>query len=170
MNLIIPEFGLVIWMTITFSILLFILGKFAWKPILRAIREREDSIESALKAAVEAKEQMAKMQSDNEALLKEARVEREQILKEARQMKDQIIAQAKNTAQEEGAKLIDRANQEINKNKQAAIDELKAQVAALSIEIAEKLVSQKLENSGEQDKLIAEHMNQIANSKSASLN
>jgi F-type H+-transporting ATPase subunit b len=170
MDLVTPEFSLVIWMTITFGILVFILGKFAWKPILNALKERENSIESALKTAEEAKAQIAQMKSDNEALLKEAREERDVILKEAKQMKDQIIAEAKKSAESEGNKIIERANAEIMKSKNAAIDELKSQIAGFSIDLTQKLLKKELENNNEQKRLIDAHIKDLEVKQSASLN
>lgn len=170
MDLVTPEFSLVIWMTITFGTLVFILGKFAWKPIMKSLKEREDTIESALKSAEEAKTQIAQMKSDNEALLQQARAERETILKEAKQMKEQIIDEAKKSAEVEGAKLIERANQEIAKSKNAAIDELKSQIAGFSIELTEKLLNKELASNDEQKRLIDNHLKDIEVKQTASLN
>lgn len=170
MDLVTPEFSLVIWMSITFGILVFILGKFAWKPILSGLKERESTIENALKSAEEAKNQIAQMKADNEALLQEARVERDAILKEARQMKEQIIAEAKKSAETEGAKLIERANQEINKSKYAAMNELKNQIAGFSVELTQKLLQKELESNDEQKRIIDAHLNDLETKQSASLN
>ncbi|MCO6494604.1 MAG: F0F1 ATP synthase subunit B [Bacteroidetes bacterium] len=170
MDLVTPEFSLVIWMTISFGALVFILGKFAWKPILKSLKDREESIESALKSAEEAKLQMAQMKSDNEALLQEARKEREIILKEAKQMKEQIIAEAKKSAETEGAKLIERANQEIAKSKNVAIEELKSQIAGFSIELAEKLINKELASNEEQKRLIENHIKDLEIKQTATQN
>jgi F-type H+-transporting ATPase subunit b len=170
MDLVTPEFSLVIWMLISFSILVFILGKFAWKPILNALKERENSIESALQSAEEAKAEMSKLKSDNESLIQEARLERDNMLKEARAMKDNIIAEAKKAAEEESAKMIQRANEEINKSKMAAIGELKSQVAGIAIDISEKLLNKELKSSEEQERLIQQHIQDFESKQSASLN
>ncbi|MBX2985382.1 MAG: F0F1 ATP synthase subunit B [Bacteroidia bacterium] len=170
MDLVTPEFSLVIWMTISFGALVFILGKFAWKPILKSLKDREESIDSALKSAEEAKAQMAQMKSDNEALLHEARTERESILKEAKQMKEQIITEAKKSAEIEGAKLIERANQEIMKSKNAAIEELKSQIAGFSIELTEKLLNKELASTDEQKRLIDNHIKDLEVKQTASQN
>lgn len=138
MGLITPDIGLLFWMLVTFGIVLYILGKFAWKPILKALSEREDSISEALDKAEEAKKQMAALKADNEKLLAQARVEREAILREAKEMKDSIIAQAKTSADVEGKKMIANAKENIEREKTAAINDLKNQVASYSIEIAEK--------------------------------
>src|SRR5690606_17055694 len=139
MDLLIPEIGLVFWHTIAFLLLMFILAKFAWKPILGALYEREKGIEDALNKAELAKEHMARLSEENEALLKQTRAERDEILKEAKALKDKIVSEAKAQAQAEGAKLIEAAKIEINNQKQAALNEVKAQVADLSIEVAEKI-------------------------------
>ena len=154
MGLITPDLGLLFWMLVTFSIVVFILGKFAWKPILKMLAERENSIAEALDKAEEAKKQMASMQAENEKLLAQARTEREAILREAKEMKDTIISQAKASADLEGKKLIANAKESIEREKQLAINDLKNQVATYSLEIAEKLVRKKLESNKEQDELV----------------
>ena len=118
MDLVTPNIGLVVWTTLCFAILLFILGKFAWKPILAAISEREKSIESALSMAEAAKEEMARLTNENDELLKQTRIERDNILREAKKVKDQIIAEAKDAANAEGSRIIERARIEIDNQKQ----------------------------------------------------
>ena len=167
MELVLPGVGLTFWMLLVFSLLLFLLKKFAWKPILTMLAERENSIEEALKSADQAREQMAKLQSDNEALYKQAREERDQILKEAREMKDSIIGEAKRSAEEEGKRMIMKASEEISKQKTAAIAELKGQVATLSVNIAEKLINNQLSNSEEQQSIIAKQLNSLNNNQQA---
>jgi F-type H+-transporting ATPase subunit b len=146
--------GFVVWSTIAFVLLLILLKKFAWAPILTAINERERSIEDALSKAELAKEEMAKLTSENEVLLKEARAQRDEILKEAKILKDQIVSDAKASAQIEGAKLIESAKLEITNQKNAALSEVKNQVAALSLEIAEKVLRKQFEDRSKQDALI----------------
>jgi F-type H+-transporting ATPase subunit b len=167
MDLVLPGLGLTFWMVLVFGLLLFLLKRFAWKPILTALHEREHSIEEALKSADYAREQMAKLQSDNEALHKQAREERDQILKEAKEMKENIISEAKRSAEEEGKRMIQRATEEINKQKQSAIEELKGQVATLSVSIAEKLISNQLSNNTEQQAIIAKQVNNLNNNQQA---
>jgi len=167
MELVLPGVGLTFWMLLVFSVLLFLLKKFAWKPILTMLAERENSIEEALKSADQAREQMAKLQSDNEALYKQAREERDQILKEAREMKDSIIGEAKRSAEEEGKRMIMKASEEISKQKATAITELKSQVASLSVSIAEKLINNQLSNSEEQQSIIANQVNSLNNNQQA---
>jgi len=161
MGLITPELGLLFWMFVTFGTVLFILGKFAWKPILKSLSDRENSITDALNQAEEAKKQMANLKADNEKLLAQARSEREAILREAKEMKESIIAQAKSTADTEGKKMIANAKENIEREKTAAISDLKNQVAAYSIEIAEKLVRKKLESNKEQDELMTKAINEF---------
>ena len=154
MDLVIPSIGLIFWTSLVFIILLFLLGKFAWKPILKSVKERETKIETALEASEKAREEMAALKSQNEDLRKEALVERDALLKEAREMKDKIVAEAKNTAKEEGERIIESAREVIKNEKMAAVTELKNQVAVLSIEIAEKIVREKLSTDEKQKSLV----------------
>lgn len=154
MDLITPEFGLVFWTLITFLILLFILRKFAWKPILGAVSEREEGIKEALASAEKARQEMENLQADNERILQEARAERETMLKEAREMKNKIISDAKEEAQNQADKMIKQAQAAIESEKKAAMAELKSHVAGLSIDIAEKVVKNELSNKDKQLKLV----------------
>lgn len=155
MELVTPSIGLVFWTLVSFLVLLVLLKKLAWKPVLTAIHERERSIEDALNKAELAREEMSRLSNENEVLLKEARAERDQILKEAKELKDQIVAEAKTAAQVEGAKLIEKAKIEINNQKIAALDEVKNQVAALSLEIAEKVLRKQFDDKQKQDALVS---------------
>ncbi len=154
MDLVTPGIGLIFWMIISFSIVLYILGKFAWKPILNALRARESSIEDALQAAERAKEKLARLQADNEKIMAEARLERDNLLKEAKHMKDQIIVEAREKAVEEAAKLLENARASIKNEKLAAIQEMKTQMAILATDVAEKIIKHKLEDNEEQKQLI----------------
>lgn len=156
MEKLISEFsvGLFFWQTLLFLTLLFLLKKYAWKPILNAVNEREKSIEEALNKAEEAKKEMAELKSANEDLLKEARAERDEMLKEARTMKDKIVAEAKAKANEDAERIIVSARESINHEKMAAVTELKNQVALLSVEIAEKILKQELSSTSKQESLI----------------
>ena len=154
MELIKPQFGLIFWMSISFLTLLFILGKFAFPMILKSLKEREDSITNALNSAEKAKKEMAALQADNEKLLVQARAERDQMLKEARDTKDAIVAEAKNKAQTEANKILATTRETINNEKNAAITELKNQVAAMSVEIAEKILRHELSNDEKQKALM----------------
>ncbi|MFA8433851.1 MAG: F0F1 ATP synthase subunit B [Marinifilaceae bacterium] len=145
MDLVMPNFGLFFWMLVSFGIVLYILKKYAWKPILNALKERENSIENALRSADRAKEEMAALQADNEKILKEAKMEREALLKEAKAMSDQLVNDAKRKAIEEADKIIEAARLSIESEKTAALGEIKEQVATLSVEIAEKILRQQFE-------------------------
>jgi F-type H+-transporting ATPase subunit b len=154
MELVKPEFGLVFWMTVSFLIVVFILRKFAWGPILSSLKERETSIEDALNAAKKAKDEVANMKAENEQLLKQARNERDMMLKEARDTKDAIVNEARAKAQTEADRMITIARETIQNEKMAAITELKNQVATLSIEIAEKVIRQQLASDEKQKALV----------------
>jgi F-type H+-transporting ATPase subunit b len=140
--------------TILFVALIFLLVKFAWKPILNSLNDREEGIKDALDSAEKAKLEMENLQADNERLLKEARAERESMLKEARDMKNKMIEDAKEEAREEANKMIAQAQASIESEKKAAIADLKSQVANLSIDIAEKVVKEELSNKDKQMKLV----------------
>ena len=142
--------------TILFLIIIFLMVKFAWKPIMNALAEREEGIQGALDAAENAKKEMANLQADNEKLLKEARTEREEMLKEAREMKTKMIEDAKNKAKAEADKLIERAQGAIEAERKSAIADLKNQVASLSVEIAEKVVKNELSDKNKQLSLVDE--------------
>jgi F-type H+-transporting ATPase subunit b len=161
MDLVTPQIGLVFWTTLCFAILLFILGKYAWKPILAAVSEREQSIENALSRAEAVKEEMARLTGENEALLKQARAERDAILSEATKVKNQIIGDAKTSAQKEGARQIELARQEINNQKLIAIADVKNQVASLSLEIAEKILRKQFEDQKKQDELVKDLLRDV---------
>ena len=161
MDLVTPQIGLVVWTTLCFGILLFILGKFAWKPILAAVAERENSIETALSRAEAAKDEMARLTNENESLLKQARVERDLILQEARKVKDQIISEAKESAHTEGARMIEMARLEINNQKAIAMADVKNQVASLSLEIAEKILNKQFEDQKKQDELVSQLLKEV---------
>lgn len=154
MELVKPSIGLIFWMVISFSIILFLLKKFAWKPILGMIKEREDSIENALAAAEKAKEEMKTLQANNERILHEAKAERDQLLKDARDIKEKMIAEAKEVATKEGERLLKAARENIQNEKMAAVTELKNQVASLSIDIAEKILRAELSSDEKQKTLV----------------
>jgi F-type H+-transporting ATPase subunit b len=161
MQLVTPGIGLIFWMTITFSTVLFLLSKFAWKPILNSIKEREDSINNALSAADDARKAMDALKSDNQKLLNEARAERDRMLKEASEMKDQIIAKATKDAKDVGDKLITSAKEAIEKEKLNALNELKTQVAVLSVDMAEKILRKKMEDRSQQESFVNDNLKSI---------
>ena len=155
MELLVPEIGLVILQTIAFLLLMFLLAKFAWKPVLAAIKEREQSIDEALNKAELAKQEMTRLTAQNEELMKEARTERERILKEAKALKYSIVHEAKTQAHTEGAKLIEKARIEIENQKKAALAELKSQVSTLSLDIAERVLRNQLQDKAKQQELVS---------------
>ena len=156
MELVTPEIGLIFWTTIVFLLLLIVLKKYAWQPILAAVDERNKSIEDALKAADKAKKEMLALNTDNERILTEAKKERDALLKEGREIKDNIIAEAKDKAKIESDKILITAKEQINNEKMKAITELKNQVAEISIDIAEKILKSELSDKNKQKELIAE--------------
>jgi F-type H+-transporting ATPase subunit b len=154
MDLVTPGIGMIFWTTVFFLILLFILGKFAWPSILSAVRARNESIRKSLDSAKKAREEMAQLQADNEKILAEAKAERDEMIKEARDVKDAIIAEAREKAAEDASKLLKNAKEAIKNEKLAAINEIKEQIATLSIDIAEKVLRQTLSAEKEQKKLV----------------
>ncbi|MDG1974863.1 MAG: F0F1 ATP synthase subunit B [Flavobacteriaceae bacterium] len=154
--------GLFFWQTVIFVCLIFLLKKYAWKPILDSVNEREEGIKNALLSAEKAKEEMASLQSDNEQTLKKARLERDGLLKEAREIKQKLIDDAKNEASAEAKKILIQAQETIKSEKNAAIVDLKNQVANLSVEIAEKVLKEKLSNDKSQMELVKELVKDVS--------
>jgi F-type H+-transporting ATPase subunit b len=154
MNLVTPGLGLIFWQLITFLLVLFLLARFAWKPIMSSLREREDTIEGALRAAEQAKADMTKLKAENERLLEDARAERDIMLRKAQQTSEAIVEEAKNKASVESAKIVESAKQQINAERLAALSDIKRQVAVLSIEIAEKLLRNQLKEEKAQRELV----------------
>lgn len=146
--------GLIIWTTIIFTLLLIVLKKFAWKPILTAVDERNNSIAEALDSAKKAKEEMALLNADNEKILNEAKIQRDLLLKEARDIKTGIINEAKEKANNEAEKILNSAKEQIENEKMKAITELKNSVATLSIDIAEKVLKRELQEKASQEEFI----------------
>lgn len=148
------ELGLFFWQVLIFIGLIFLLKKFAWKPILDAVNDREEGIKNALFSAENARKEMQNLQADNQRILQEARLERDNMLKDAREMKDKMVDDAKTEAQAQGQKMIDQAKAAIESEKNAAMAELKLQVSTLSLSIAEKLLKEELSNKEAQTKLV----------------
>jgi F-type H+-transporting ATPase subunit b len=156
-----PAIGTLIWSVLIFGFFFLILAKFAWKPILAAVKARDEMIRSSLESAEKAREDMLKLQSDNEAILRKAREEREVILKEAREVRDKLISEAKGKAAEEAEKLVEKARAGIESEKRKALSEIHEQVASISVEIASRLLGEKLKQTGEQEKLIDNYLKEI---------
>ena len=154
MDLLLPHLGLLVWTLLAFIIVFLILKKFAWKPILKSLGEREDNIANSIASAEKIKLEMAQFKNDNETLLVKAREERAQMLKEAKDIKDKMIHDAKDQAKEAGAKIVADAHASINQQKMAAITDLKNQVGKLVIEVSEKVLRRELSNKTEQENYI----------------
>lgn len=156
-----PQIGTVFWTTLIFILFFLILAKFAWKPILNAVKAREEIIKSSLESAEKAREDMKRLQADNEAILRKAREERENILKEAREAREKMITEARDKASEEAGRMIEKARTEIEREKLKALSEIKGQVAMLSVEIASKLLGEHLKKDDEQEKLITKYLREL---------
>jgi len=161
MDLVTPGIGLIFWQTLTFLIVLLILSRYVWKPIMNALKAREGSIEDALNAAEQAREDMEKLTADNEKLMAEARLERDKIIKDASAMAHKIREEAKDDASKIAEKMIADAKHTINLEKQTAINEIRNQVAELSIQISEKILRKNLSSDKNQKALIAEYMKDL---------
>jgi F-type H+-transporting ATPase subunit b len=153
--------GLFFWQLILFVALVLLLKKFAWKPILNAVNDREEGILKALESAENARKEMQNLTADNERILKEARIERDAMLKEAREMKDSMITEAKSEAHAQATKVIEQAKSTIESEKHAAIAEIKNQVAELSLEIAEKVMRSELSDKNKQIKLVEDMLKEV---------
>ena len=162
MYLVTPDVGLLFWTSISFAILYLILKKFAWKPILGSVNDREKSIKDALLAAENAKNEMENLKSDNEKILKQAKIERESMLKEAREIKAKLISDAQSEAKNQAAKLIESAQIAIQNEKNSAMNELKQTVVDLSVGIAEKVISSELDDKGKQLKSVQNMLNETS--------
>lgn len=154
MRLVTPDIGTIFWMLLMFIIVLVILKKFAWKPILNALSNREQSIEESLRSAEKAKKEMEKLQADNAKIMADARKERDKMLKETKKTSEMIMNEAKNKAGEESKKIIQAARAQIENEKDAAIADIRNQVAEISVDIAEKILMDKLKDDKAQQELM----------------
>ena len=161
MQLVTPDIGLLFWMLVSFSIVFFLLKKFAWKPILDMLHEREYNIEQALKTVDKAREEMEKLQANNERILNEARAEREKIFREAQNMKEKIVGEAREQAVKEKDKIMNDARVSIEAEKKMAIREIRNTAAELSVQIAEKLLRHELSNDQMQKNLVDQMIREI---------
>jgi len=161
MQLLTPDLGLFIWNLLAFLIVFYILAKFAWKPILKSLKERETGIADALATAEKVKLEMTQLKSENEALLAKAREERALLLKEAKETKDKIISEAKEAAKTEAARIMTDAHASIEQQKNAALTDVKNQVGNLVIEVAEKVLRRELGNKSEQENYIKQLANEV---------
>ena len=168
MDLLTPSFGLIIWTLLAFLIVLFVLRKFAWGPIIAALNEREHTIADSLATAERVRQEMAQLKSENEALLAKAREERTAMLKEAKETKERIINDAKEQAKAEAAKILADANLALQNQKMAALTDVKNQIGNMVIEISEKVIRRSLDNRTEQEgyiRKLAEDVNLLAGGK-----
>lgn len=156
MELVTPQLGLIFWQLVFFGILLFLLAKLAWKPILSSLSEREHQIQSALDLAEKTRADMAKLQADNQQLLAEARAERDSILKAAKESADRIIAESKDKATLEGKRIIEDARETISNERAALVAQMKKEVVTISLEIAEKVLRKELSDKSAQEQLVAD--------------
>jgi len=161
MELVSPGIGLLFWMMLAFLMVLFILGKYAWKPIMQSLKEREHTIHEALNAAELAREEMSQLRVSNEALIREAKNERDLLLAEARKLKDSIIEEARQKAGEEGNRILNTAKESIHYEKMAAMTELKNQLADLSLEIAKKILERELSDPQKQEAYVKELLKDV---------
>ena len=163
MELVTPAIGLIFWTTVVFTLLVLLLKKFAWKPILSAVDERNQSIKNSLAQAEKARNEMSELTANNEKIIAQAKVDRDVILKDARDMKNEIILEAKDKASKEAEKLVTTAKEQILNEKMKAITELKNHVADLSIEMAEKILSSELSDVAKQKELVKKALKESKN-------
>ncbi len=156
-----PAIGTIFWMLVIFGIAFWVLKKFAWKAILDGLKEREESISKALLSAEDAKKEVASIKANQENIIDNAKKEKDEILKEARVMKEQILSEAKINAQQEASKIIEQAKVAIQVERKAAINEMKKEIAELSIQIASKVIAKELDSNKEQETLVNNLLNDI---------
>jgi F-type H+-transporting ATPase subunit b len=161
MQLLTPGIGLIIWQIIVFTLLLIVLAKLAWRPIINSLKDRERSIQEALDTAEKARHEMSQLRSDNERLLNEARAERDRILREAREISNKMREEAQHEAKKTADKIVDDARAAINIEKQAALKDVKVQVAMFSLEIAEKLMNKNLSGDKAQKELVESYVKDL---------
>jgi F-type H+-transporting ATPase subunit b len=161
MGLVSPDYGTIFWMVLAFSLVFYILKKFAWGPLLNMLRDREESIQKALQSADEAREGMTRLKSEHEKMMQEAHAERDLLIAEARQIREQLINKARDEAAQENARLLAHAQRQIESDKLAAINEIRQQVASLSVDIAEKILKTELSDRARQESLIKEQLSDL---------
>ncbi|PZX16756.1 F-type H+-transporting ATPase subunit b [Breznakibacter xylanolyticus] len=160
MNLLTPEPGLLIWSSVSFLILLFLLTKYAWKPIIHALRVREETIAYSLREAERARQEMVNIEKTQKQILDQARVERDEMIKEAKEIRDKLVMEARDVAKLEAQKILSAAKSQLEQDKRAAIEDLKKQVALLSVDIASRLLQQELSDPEKQKGLIKNYLNE----------
>ncbi|MEY3246751.1 MAG: hypothetical protein RL025_1402 [Bacteroidota bacterium] len=161
MDLVTPQLGLLVWPALSFLLLLLVLRKFAWKPILDSVNERDAQIRQALDAAKEARNAMVRLQADNEQLMVQARADRDQLLTEAKKTRDHLLSEARTKAEEEGKRLLDLARQDIENERKATLTEVRNLVAALSVDVAEKLLRKELQKDEAQEAYLQQQLREL---------
>ena len=161
MDLVTPQLGLLVWPALSFLLLLLVLRKFAWKPILDSVNERDAQIRQALDAAKEARNAMVRLQADNEQLMVQARADRDQLLTEAKKTRDHLLSEARTKAEEEGKRLLDLARQDIENERKATLTEVRNLVATLSVDVAEKLLRKELQKDEAQEAYLQQHLREL---------
>lgn len=163
MDIVLPQLGLFFWTALLFLVTFFILKKFAWKPIIKGLKDREEGIENSLLQAQKARDEMASLKSENEALLREARQERDKMIQEANRMRDQILTEAREKAQEAAGKELDKAKVQIESEKKAALAEIKNTAGGFAVEIAEKLLRRQFDKPDEQKSFAEKLISDLSN-------
>ncbi|MFZ9680775.1 MAG: F0F1 ATP synthase subunit B [Bacteroidia bacterium] len=161
MDLVTPQLGLLVWPALSFLLLLVVLRKFAWKPILDSVNERDAQIRQALDAAKEAREAMVRLQADNEQLMAQARAERDQMLSEAKKTRDHLLSESRSKAEEEAKRLLEMARQDIENERKATMTEVRNLVATLSVDVAEKLLRKELQKDEAQEAYLQEQLRDL---------
>ena len=161
MDLVTPQLGLLVWPALSFLLLLLVLRKFAWKPILDSVNERDAQIRQALDAAKEAREAMVRLQADNEQLMAQARAERDQMLSEAKKTRDHLLSESRSKAEEEAKRLLEMARQDIENERKATLTEVRNLVATLSVDVAEKLLRKELQKNEAQEAYLQEQLRDL---------
>jgi F-type H+-transporting ATPase subunit b len=161
MEIIMPEIGVIFWTFLSFLVVFFILRKFAWKPIINMLNERDQSIEQALSSADSARKEMQKLEMKNEELVKEAKLERESLLKEAKDTQTKIISEARESAKDEAKRMIEKARKEISAEREAAFAEMKNEIVSYAVEIAEKILRQELQDKDKQQQVAEKYLDDI---------
>lgn len=154
MGLISPDYGTIFWMVLSFSLVFYLLAKFAWKPIMKGLKERESSIEEALLSAEAARKEMSELRADHEKVMQEARVERDALLGDARKMREEMLEEAKAESAKEGAKLVESARKQIENEKLSAIEDIRTLISKLSVEVAEKILRKEMADAKKSEALI----------------
>ncbi len=154
MDLITPDFGLFFWMLVTFTLVFLILKKFAWKPIVQALKEREENIQEGIENAETARQELENVKIKSDKIISESIVERDKLIRQGREIKEKLMVEARDEAEKEARKMVDSAKKLIEEEKTAAVNQIKEQIASLSVEIAERILRKKLKDDADQTELM----------------